>query len=162
MKNKKILNYIFYSLIGINIIIDIIHIIINYNYAINGGCNYNMNNTYEIIYLIIGYILPLIVLFLYMYKSKNKYKLIILLVSIIFSLTPLPSILLFLEYIKNNLKNKTKYYILISIIYLLTSPAILFSIINILMHIFNTDLIKILTKKASSWYGCLNGYKPYF
>ena len=61
MKSKKTLNYIFYLLIVINIIVDIIHIITSYNYAINGGCNYSMNdNIFLNILSTIIYLLPIV------------------------------------------------------------------------------------------------------
>ena len=160
MKNKKTLNYIFYLLIVINIIVDIIHIITSYSYAINGGCNYSMNdNIFLNILSTIIYLLPIVISFLYLYN--NKHKIITVLTLIVLSYFLIPLTVLSIIYIKENIKEKNKFMtIIIGIISIFTHPLILTIILNSLLHYFNTDLFKIFN--VDSWNRCFNGYDPYF
>ena len=160
MKNKKTLNYIFYSLIGINIIIDIIHIITSYSYAINGGCNYNtdVNIILQVSSSII-YLLPLVISFLYLYNNNHKIKIFPTIILILSSYFLTPLTILSIIYMKENIKEKNKIItIIIGIVAIITNPIILFIILNNLLHAFNTDLFKIF----NSWQKCLNTYEPYF
>ena len=162
MKNKKILNYIFYIIIVINIIIDIIHFITSYNLAINGGCNYKMDGNIFFKTLInIIYFLPLFISFLHVYKNKkykNKIISIIVLLALSFFTTPLT--ILGIIYLKENV-NKNKFItILVFIISIITNPTILFNTLNILLYIFDTDLLKIFN--IDPWKRCFNLYEPYF
>ncbi len=170
MKKDKILNYIFYAIIVINVILDIAHIIVSFYHTLTGGCHYRIltssnTNLFFIILVIIHYNLPIIMSFLYLYKKgkyKNKISVVLLvIVLIILSFLFFPANVLAIIYIKENYKKHNKILtILIGLIAILTNPPFLFSMANSILSYNGMDLFDLLN--VDRWYSCFSGFDPYF